>query len=228
MTNNDLEISFPMDESIKLSGDAKKQAFDRVDELMEKTIEAKDPVIATNGLSQLAGLERIAGLCKAKLLYRLKESWVCFETEENFKDFIMEHTSLSGETVDRYVLVWEMYEMLPVPEALVPELMARTMRDQVEIAKIADRVQLTEKDWKAIASTANGYELATLKREMTKQEPRKSGITIRLRRNGDLEAIDSKRSVYMVGYLNVKEAETSPMIAKAIERLTRTAGVLVE
>ena len=217
-----------MDESVALVPSAQQDLFQKVDGLISTSLKQRDPLLALNGVSSLTGLERLVGLGKAKLLWSLESNWDLFQIEEDFHDFVTEHTSISRETVDRYILTWDMYEEHRVPERLVPAIMGRTMRDQVEIAKIADRVELTAGDWKEIAATTNGHELTEVKRKLTGQKPRKSGLILRLRRNGDIEAYDSDKKKHFVGFLERGKAKDDPIIQRAIERLTRSTGMLVE
>lgn len=102
------------------------------------------------------------------------------------------------------------------------------MRDQIEIAKIADRVELGDKDWKEIAACSNGHELILVKRKLLDMKPRKSGVTLRLRRNGDIEAYDSSGKKHFIGSLELSERGKDEIVDKAIERITRSSGILVE
>jgi len=225
----DITPSFPLDEPVTINSDVLAKAFSQVDRVIKNALEQQDPEIAAAGLSQLTGMERVAGLAKAKLLFRLQESWKKFDLPgEDFKDFLMERSAISRETIDRYILVWKIYESGSVPKALVPKLMGRTMRDQIKIAVIADRIPLKEKEWKAISNTVNEHELTELKHKLLNQAPRKSGITIRLRKNGDLEATDNRRKPFLIGYMKYQEKGSDPIIDKAIERIVRAAGILEE
>jgi hypothetical protein len=217
-----------MDEPVALAKHTQQEIFKKVDDLVAEAVAEGDPLVAISGITQLTGLERLVGLGKAKLLWEIKTRWESFKTGEEFSDFILEHTSVSRMTVDRYLLAWDMYANKRIPEKLIPAIMGRSMRDQVEIAKIVDRVDVNKKDWERIAGASNGHEVIEIKRELTGQKPRKSGLVIRLRRNGDLQAIDSEKKTHFAGYLEVDKAKEDPIIARTIERLTRGAGVLIE
>jgi len=217
-----------MDEPLALAEHTQQEVFKKVDDLVAAAVAEGDPLVAISGITELTGLERLVGLGKAKLLWEIKSRWEAFNTGEEFSDFILEHTSVSRMTVDRYLLAWDMYATNRIPAKLVPSIMGRSMRDQVEIAKIVDRVDLSKKEWERIAGASNGHEVIEIKRELTGQKPRKSGLVIRLRRNGDLQALDSDKKVHFAGYLEVDKAKDDPIIARTIERITRGAGILVE
>jgi hypothetical protein len=217
-----------MDEPLTLALKDQADVFRRVDELIKESIRTGDPLIALERVASLTSLERLAGLGKAKLLWEIKSRWETFHIEEEFRDFVTEHTGMCTATIDRYVLVWEMYARKMIPEKLSSQIMGRTMRDQVEIAKIADRVELDFGDWKKIAAAENGHALIEIKREITGEKPRKGGLVLQLRRNGDIEATDSEKKVHFVGYLDLDKAKEDENVAKAIERITRSAGILIE
>ena len=223
-----MDLSTSLDEPIAVHKKTQGDVFRRVDDLVQQAVDAEDPLIALEGIASLTGLERLIGLGKAKLLWELKAKWNQFKVEEEFTDFVIESTGICRETVDRYILVWAMYEGKLIPDKVHDEIMGRTMRDQVEIAKIADRAELDGKDWNRIAATTNGHELAELKREILDIAPRKSGLVIRLRRNGNVEGTDSEGHVEFGGYLEVEKAKTNPVVAKMIKRITRSSGILIE
>jgi len=141
---------------------------------------------------------------------------------------VLEHSSLAKATIDRYILTWEMFHNKCIPEKLVSQIKSRTMRDQIEIAKIADRVELSDRDWKDIAACENGHALILVKRKLLDMKPRKSGVTLRLRRNGDIEAYDSEKNKHFIGSLELSERGKDEIVDKAINRIVRGAGMLEE
>lgn len=222
------EITSTMDEPLSLCLSDQQDIERRVDEIIAESLRAKDPVIVLNGIARIEGFIRISGLGLAKALWELSSNWDVFEIDEEFTDFVQEHTSISKATIKRYVTTWEMYHNKSVPKKFQEQIKGRTMRDQVEIAKIADRVEMSDKDWNTIASTANGHELQEVKRKLLKLKPRKSGVVIRLRRNGDIEAYDSEKKRHYIGNLEIDEAKNDPIVAKAIGRIIRGAAILEE
>jgi hypothetical protein len=217
-----------MDEPLSLSVGDQKDIERRVDDIIAESLRQKDPVIALRGISQMEGFTRIVGDGLAKALWELKANWSAYDLEEDFYDFVLEHSSLAKATIDRYILTWEMFHNKCIPEKLVVQIKGRTMRDQIEIAKIADRVELSDKDWKEIAACANGHEVIAMKRKLLNQKPLKSGVTLRLRRNGDVEAYDASGKKHFVGSLEIDQRKTDEVIDKAINRIVRGAGMLEE
>jgi hypothetical protein len=228
MTPNNTSLASTMDEPLSLSVGDQKDIERRVDDIIAESLRQKDPVIALRGISQMEGFTRIVGDGLAKALWELKANWSLFELEEDFYDFVLEHSSLAKATIDRYIMTWEMFHNKCVPEKLVEQIKSRTMRDQIEIAKIADRVELSPKDWKDIAACENGHTLIEVKRRLLDMKPRKSGVTLRLRRNGDIEAYDSEKNKHFVGSLELSERGKDEIIDKAINRIVRGAGMLEE
>jgi hypothetical protein len=228
MTPNLSMTASTMDEPLSLSVGDQKDIERRVDDIIAESLRQKDPVIALRGISQMEGFTRIVGDGLAKALWELKANWSMYELEEDFYDFVLEHSSLAKATIDRYILTWEMFHNKCVPEKLVSQIKSRTMRDQIEIAKIADRVELGDKDWKEIAACSNGHELILVKRKLLDMKPRKSGVTLRLRRSGDIEAYDSAGKKHFIGSLELDQRKTDEVVDKAINRIVRGGGLLEE
>jgi hypothetical protein len=224
----DMMLSSTFDEPLASPQADRDNLFTKIDDVLQRSIAQNDPIIALQGVKQLEQVGRITGLGLAKLLWAVQDRWADYNTGEEFRDYVIEHTSLAWATVTRYCLVWEMYQKNTIPAALIDAIQSKTMRDQVEIAKIEDRVDMKMADWKRIAKASNGREIIEIKRELTNLKPRKSGFSIKLRRNGDLEVWDSKHVRHHVGFLNVDDAKTNDIIQKAIDRIVRNTGIMEE
>ena len=218
-----LELVGSLDQPIPLA--KQDETFSKVDRLLERALEERDPMIALTGASQLLGIARISGLALSKLLHGVHDRWDEYENNgDDFRDTVFETIGLTKATTDRYINVWEMLTCGVVPTVYVEDIKSRPMRDLVKVASLtAQGFDVKSEDWARMAHAADGTELDQIVRELKGKPPRKSSLQIYVERNGDINCMKEGR-MKLVGYL--KTDDDDPDVRKAIERIIKNAGLV--
>ena len=195
--------------------------MDRVEEVLEKAFKDQDVEYAMNACSNLILIAKISGKALARMLYTLKSHWDVFEVEETFEDYAYPKLGLDRQTITRYIKIEEMLNGLP-EEA--HNFAQRPIQQLIPVANaLAQGYEFSVDDYKEFAEMPTYKDIQAAVNEITGKEPRKSGITIFLDRDGSLWAT-SKDERKFIGSLETED--DSSLVQKAITRILDRAGVM--
>jgi hypothetical protein len=195
--------------------------MDRVEEVLEKAFQDHDAEYALNACANLIHIAKISGKALAKMLYALKHHWDVFEVDETFEDYAYPKLGLHSHTIERYIKVEEMLRSLPEEAQSISQ---RPIAQLIPIANaVAQGVEFDKEDWKALSQAPTESDIRAEIRDITGAEPRKSGVTIFLDRDGSLWA-SNKEERKFIGSLETTDDST--LVQKAITRIVDRAGVM--
>jgi hypothetical protein len=198
--------------------------LERVDEIVQESIERGDVYYALNFGKGLIEVAQISGMGLAKLFYLLKKHWSEFQLGDKFDDVAFAYVGRTKDTVDKYVRVWEMYENNIIPPQFEDEIKQKNIKDQVPIAlmTVSQGYELDEEQWQQIVDAPDYTSVGAVVRDIKGKEPRKSALLIFIDSDGNLSA-QQEGEIQFVGYFN---EEPGDIAEKAQQRLLRSAGVL--
>jgi hypothetical protein len=201
-----------------------KPMLEKIDEIVQVSIEHKDVYIALDFGVNLIQVAQISGIGLAKLFYLIRKNWDKFEIGDDFDSVAYSYVGRTKATVDRYVRVWEMYENQSIPEEFEEEIRQKNIKDQIIIATLpAQGYKPSEEEWQDIVDAPDYTSAAKKVREIKGKEPTKSALLIFISETGELSA-QQEGETQFVGYLDINDA--GDIAEKAIQRILRTSGVL--
>ena len=169
---------------------------------------------------------RMSGLVLAKLLYLMKRDWNDFDVGDTFEDTIYDVLGISKVTVNRYIGVWSLFAENLAPADLSLKLQNKPMKSLIPMAKTVEQgFEVEDEEWQELANAPDDATIRGILRGIKGQAPRKYGLTIVLKRNGDLIAYNDGTQ-YGIGYLEVDS--TLEPTKKAVERIVSSAGITRE
>lgn len=179
---------------------------------------------ATDLIRRLDALDTVSGHAKAKFLFGFNEWWKQNNPEENFADHIESTTDTRPITVRRYVQTWKYIDDYTIPK----EIAQRPMRELVPIAShLSQGYNLSKEQWRKIKLSTTSSEVGAILRDAKGKPARKSARVIKLSRDGSLNGYKDNKK-YFIGFLNIKEAETDPVLAEFIEKIKINSGIIEE
>jgi hypothetical protein len=195
--------------------------MERVEEILERAFKEHDAEYALNACSNLIWIAKISGKALAKMLYTLKHHWDMFDVEDTFEDYAYPKLGLDRHTIVRYIKIEEMLHELP-EEA--QNFAQRPIQQLIPVANaLAQGYEFTSEDYNKFAEMPTYKDIQSAVNEITGKEPRKSGVTIFLDRDGSLWA-SNKEERKFIGSLETTDDST--LVQKAITRIVDRAGVM--
>lgn len=169
---------------------------------------------------QLLAITELVGIALAQVFYKLHKK---FDVDS---DYIFQKLGKTKETVDRYIRVWALFEENIIPDEYVDRLKDRNIRDLIPIGNCyAQGFDLYKRDWEYFSTAPDTSTILKYIREKIKQaSPRKSGLRIYVKRNGDLMAYKGNKEGEFVGYLDMESYKQSVIMAR--ERIIKAAGIM--
>ena len=219
----DEELISALDQPIRFDP---RPILDEVETFYQEARATGDAEVVLDRAKSYISNFRMSGLALAKLLYLLKRDWAEYNMGDTFEDTIYDVLGISKLTVNRYIGVWSLFAENLTPADLSMKLQNKPMKSLIPMAKTVEQgFEVEEEEWQELANAPDDATIRGILREIKGQAPRKGGLTIVLKRNGDLIAyIDGTQ--YSVGYLEVDT--TLQPTQKAIERIVSSAGITRE
>lgn len=225
MSNNDIQLQ--VNETI-ISG---KDILEAIDPVIHALYDSQDTSLAERAMIALAGVQEVAGLSLAKLLYHCMKWYGETEQEEstgdNFYDWIYSVSArIAKWKVDRYTSVWEKHELGLFPK----EIRTMDMKDQIVIAGTIDQGhEITKKQFEKLAAAANNNEVHEICRKIKGKKPSKASLRITLDREGKIYVYYRGERFYK-GYLVPPSAAESELEREALEkaghRIVHNTGIM--
>lgn len=220
----EFEITSFIDQNIPIK--MEKTLFDKIDSVLAESLKEKDPELAFSAGKSLLGAVRLGGLGLAKLLHSVNSRWKDYEYSGSFYGLAEDQLGiLAKATVDRYIAVWEMLTGAYLPNDIIEEVKAKTMRQLVPMASLIKQgFDVSTQDWRRLAHAIDANELREIIREIKGKPPKKQSMKIMLEEDGQLNAWSGGK-VVNIGMLRV-ENETDEIVSKAIERIVNNSGII--
>ena len=199
----------------------------KVDEIINKSLEEHDVFIALNACKELTTVSKLSGLGLAKFLYLIKKNWHKYNVEENFDDVVYAYIGVHEHTVDRYVKVYELITEYAPPE-VAPTLKQYNMNMLIPIANaVAEGFDVSEKQWEKILEAPDANAISTIVREEIKEiPPRKSLLLIVFHKSDGTIWAWQNNTRHYAGKLEV-DAEDD-YVKRAIRRITRDSKMIIK
>lgn len=192
-------------------------------------------------VKELMELNRLSGLALSRLLWEMSERWLArwksLGVKQRFEDFAFERFGMSPTTVRRYVRAYTQINSDSLPAALKKQAAGRPMSDLVMIGSAAQRLEdkkFTPEQWHAIIAAPDSSQLSTVLHEITGVPERNQGMTLWLRKDGQLMVKPGGKKRYVpFGMLNVTgheqfSSDDVAAINAAIQRIVTSAKVVQE
>ena len=200
-----------------------QEELDRVDIVIKQSVATKDIEIAY-GLCEdyIVGMKR-RGLALAKALAKIEDNWDAYNIGDNFLDTTYMYLGIHRHTVERYCKIWRLFSY--VPDKYLEDVQQMGIKSIIPIANaVSQGYELDEDDWEEVLSDSSFANVNKYIREEVKgKEPRKSGLSLSLDREGSLWAYAEDKH-FFIGSLEVVDDE--PIVKKAIQRIVNNSGIL--
>lgn len=229
---NDMLVEAPMAGFLSSSDTT---LFNKVDEVLERSITVGDPLIAFEFAQSLQRDGLLKGLAIAKLMYKVKQSWALFEVAgvgDTFENLVQSMNGYSPATVDKYIRMWEsIFENPDLPEDIKNSLSGRPIRDLMLLTAASREGSLTDEDWGKVSVAGDTSEVRDIVRKARGEvTSSKNAVTIilQIRDNGTYPrgALTASKDGLriMIGTLDVDNEDE--IAKKAITRLVNAARIL--
>lgn len=199
---------------------AQKDILQRVDSIIQQSVEEGNPDIAANALKSILGVSRMGGLASAKFIYTFQFNWKNFpqSKHQKFEEYVMDELGIGKTTIKRYFRVWEMLVSGDIPREYCEKLKLHPIKSLIPMATLwAGDFEISNQNW---LSLSNAPDVATVNKiirdDIKHKPPKKGSMQLELGIDGTIYAWkNSKR--YYVGYLKVDD--TDPVVQAAIVRI---------
>ena len=200
-----------------------KEILSLVEERIVDAIKRGDARSMTNICKSLVSITKIAGIALARVLWMIKENWEVFSINEVFEYYMSSVTGLHHRTIERYVRVYDMMDL--VPANIKDQLFSKNIKNLIPIANaVAQGFEIEDDQWAKLAGAADYNEVAQIVRDDVKEaSPRKSNLSLWVDDAGSMWAFHESRR-YFVGSLEVESDDD--VVQKAIRRILDNAGFL--
>jgi len=212
-------MDHPLDSTIKVT-EKGIALIDKVDAMIDQALTTGNPLSILEFGAQLRQYRHISGLALAKLLYRLREVWDHFDTDDKLRDVAYEYIGESGYTYQRYIDSWQYVAMDR------RELWNKPIGGLLICIAGAKEDQLKTSHWKAIENAPNKAAI----RDIIKEVRGTTGggvnaLRIWLREDGALQAVIGDGVYVPIGYI---ERSTDNKLAIAVIARCDKAGLVVD
>jgi hypothetical protein len=202
-----------------------RDVYDAIDLAVGELKRTKDLQIVDNALSSLLSIQTISIFGISKMMFEVKKWWDendwDEETGDTFDDRFYSSHGLNSVIIERYISVWEYRPQMP------KKIHARPLKDQIAIAQtLSEGYDISKDRWKELEQADSNAKVLKILREIKGKPPRKSSLTVYLNRDGNLTAYDSEGNQHFIGFLQVKDEKSDPIVKKVIERIVKNTGTI--
>ena len=214
------------DSIIPLGNGEMKLVYDSVDEVMDKA-NLMGPDIALEYGLQLRAEGQVRGYALAHLLWRLKQQWKSFPTDDDFEDAVWKKLGYSTDTTYRYIHIWDnIFANDKVPASVKPHLLGMPINTTYALVHAARQDELNEADWEEVENATDKQAIDDIIHKATGKEKKENPniLVIMLEKDGRLRCRKGQEKYEDFGYLNLEKE--SDAVKAAIDRLLNKAGVI--
>lgn len=197
---------------------------EKVDQRIDEAIEQADLDKATTLVRSLIKIAKISGRELTKVLFKFKQNWSIFQTEETFEDWADRETGLHHHTIERYIRVESLLTKPDISDEVRKELADRNLAELFPIANMVNQgYEPTEDQWQDLLIQPDETSIRSKVNEIKGAEPRSTSLSLRVDSHGTIWA--TKNGVQkFVGSLEVDDE--SEIVKQAIERIVKNTGML--
>lgn len=200
--------------------------LNRIDEVIDESVEKHAALIALNVGRQLREISRISGLAVAKLIYGMRENWDKYnDVNDSFEDVVSSYIDIHKDNVSRYANVWALFAENAVPKELEEDIQNRNIKDLIPIGlAISQGYEIEQKEWDKLAAAADyNTVLQVLREDVKNKPPRKGSLQLYMDRSGNIWAFQDEKRTF-AGYLEIDDE--SEAVQKAVNRIISGAGII--
>lgn len=160
---------------------AQKDILQRVDTIIQQSVEEGNPGIAANALKSLMGVSRMSGLASAKFIYTFQFSWKNFpqSKHQTFEDYVMDELGIGKTTTKRYFRVWEMLVSGDIPKEYCEKLKLHPIKSLIPMANLKSQgFEISNSDWSRFSNAPDVATVNKIVREIKGVEPKKGSLQI--------------------------------------------------
>lgn len=204
------------------------QMLDEVDGIVASALERKDPTIATRYGRFLMDRVRMSGVALASLLYRLQSNWNIFQeagVDDDFYSVMEAEMGVAPATAKKYSHMWEaIFVKANIPDEWRKRLLCKPIKTLLLLPALADEGNV---DWEEIVYTSDKESVRRIVRRIRGDATSsKTALIIRMDvRTGQLTAVRGDGIYEPFGMLAVDKGEKNEVVAHAIRRIVRDAGI---
>jgi len=220
---NDLAIT-ALDQVVMLTP-AEREAVNRVDEVMSKTLAKGDPSVALRYIYSLRRNGMITGLSTAKALYGLYSNWTSFATSDAFEDAVLKETGYAPATTRKYVGIWgALFANEAISDDIKNALMCKPMESLLLLKSAAEEGELEEADWKEVIDAHDKSGIRDVVRRVRGlHTSAANALVILWERDGRLRARRGEGRYEECGFLPKSAVGVA---ADAVRRIVDAAGIV--
>lgn len=219
-------MSENLDSIIPFSKEEIDLIYVSVDDIMDKANIA-GPEIALDYAAKLRAGGQARGYALAHLLWRLKQQWKSFPTDDDFEDAIWKALGYSTDTTYRYVHIWDnIFANEKVPLAAKTHLLQMPINTTYALVSPTRQGELDDEDWEEIEEATDKQAISEIISKAKGKEKKENPnlLVIILEKDGRLRCRKGQEKYEDFGFLNL-EKETDSVKA-AIDRLLNKGGVV--
>ena len=198
--------------------------FSQVDKLLSDMAESGNDVAVDNAIDNLIGVQSFSGKALSRIIYGQFGWYKSVHPEVDYFEHYTEKHGGKKITVQRHVSIGDFLTNVDVPEGIKQ----RNSRDILPIAKALEGgFDIDAETWEELEIASDDTEIRDILRKSQGKEPRKGSLQIYMETDGSLTAwYDGKPS--NVGWLNIADSESNPIVKKAINRIVENTGISIK
>jgi len=151
----------------------------RVDEVMEKAVEEKNPDIAFDAMKGILGVSQISGIAFAKFIYVMSFQWKEFGRRGTFEENAEDEFGRKKITIKRNYNVWEMLVSGDIPKEYVDKFLTMPIRCLIPIATMwKQKWEVETHQWMKLANAPDPSTINKIIREIKNVEPKEGSLQI--------------------------------------------------
>lgn len=225
---DDLIVINSFDDDLPLFKSTEAILLQRVEDAIHEAANNHDAQAATEICAYFQQATKLAGKSLAKALYTFFQRWEDFGIGEEFEDYIHARIGLSMHTIERYVRVAKLLEMLP--DAIDDVEIRNTIKSKgigqlIPIANaIAQGHEIPEEDWERLAEASNWASTAEIIRQVKHQERRETALVLTISRTGSIIARQGNGPLKFLGSLEINDQDET--VQAGVNRIIENSGIL--
>lgn len=156
-----------------------KDFLSRIDEVVERAVEAQDLTIIETAMAGLVSISQISGIGLAKFLYVTKFQWDNFNRRDSWLDWAMDNRGIVKATVDRYYRVWAMLVSGDIPREYAKKFETMPIGCLIPIGTMwGQKYVPTSSQWSKLANAPDPSTVNKVIREIKGVEPKENSLQI--------------------------------------------------
>lgn len=226
--NDDLVVLDRFDEDLPLFKLTEARLLQQVEDAIHEAANNHDAQKATEICAYFQQATKLAGKSLAKALYTFYQRWEDFGIGDEFEDYIHARIGISLHTIERYVRVAKLLEMLP--DAIDDDELRETIKNKgigqlIPIANaIAQGHEIQDEDWERLAEASNWASTAEIIRQVKHQERRETALVLTISRTGSIMARQGNGQLKFLGSLEINDQDET--VQAGVNRIIENSGIL--